>query len=79
MSFVGLSPASGNHVSTKFFFNPILFASCICTFSKWCKSKKKRREEERSAAHLQIQQAQSLVCLQGKRLTSYTLRTKDYN
>jgi hypothetical protein len=22
------------------FFNPILFASCTCTLSKWCKSKK---------------------------------------
>jgi hypothetical protein len=44
-----------------YFFNPILLASCTCTFSKWCKSKK-RREEERSIAHLHIQQAQGLVC-----------------
>jgi hypothetical protein len=68
---------------TVFFYNPILFASYTCTFSKWCKSikkiKKRRREEECSVAHLQIQQVQGLVCPQGTRLTSYNLRTKDYN
>jgi hypothetical protein len=25
--------------------NPILFASCTCTFSKWCKSKKKKKRK----------------------------------
>jgi hypothetical protein len=46
----------------EFFFNPILFASCKYAFSKWCKYKK-RREEEFSLAHVQIQQVQGLVCL----------------
>jgi hypothetical protein len=31
------------------FFNPILFASCTCTFSKWCKSNKKKKKTWRGA------------------------------
>jgi hypothetical protein len=62
-----LSLLGNGLVATHNFFNPILFASCICIFSNWCKSKKKkkkkmRREVERPASHLQIQQAQGLVC-----------------